>query len=73
MDGSLSQESTEPRYFVVRLPGAFTTYGEESGYQTVVLARTANEAFESACESNSWEVLPFEVEQVHVFPKEVRL
>tara|TARA_R100001594_G_scaffold46735_1_gene79795 strand:+ start:1350 stop:1571 length:222 start_codon:yes stop_codon:yes gene_type:complete len=73
MDGSHSLENTEPRYFVVRLPGAFTYYGEEAGYQTVVLARTANEAFESACDSNSWEILPFEVEQVHVFPKEVKL
>ena len=67
------QESTELRYFVVRLPGAFTSYGEEAGYQTVVLARTANEAFVSACDTNSWEILPFEVEQVHVFPKEVKL
>ena len=41
------QEDTNPRYFVVRLPGAFTTYGDEAGYQTVVLARTANEAANS--------------------------
>ena len=67
------QEDPNPRYFVVRLPGAFTTYGDEAGYQTVVLARTANEAFETACECNSWELLPFEVENVHVFPREVRL
>ena len=67
------REDIKPRYFVVRLPGAFTSCEEEAGYQTVVLARTANEAFESACESNSWELLPFEVENVHVFPKEVRM
>ena len=73
MDGSHSLENIKPRYFVVRLPGAYTSYGEEAGYQTIVLARTANEAFESACDSNSWEILPFEVENVHVFPKEVKL
>ncbi len=66
------QEDTKPRYFVVRLPGAFTSDElDEIGYQTVVLAKTASEAFESACESNSWELLPFSVENVHVFPKEI--
>ena len=73
MDGSLSQESNEPIYFVVRLPGDFCGYYQSNGFQTVVLAKTAGEAFESACETNSWEILPFDVEQVHVFPKEVKI
>tara|TARA_R100000458_G_scaffold17995_1_gene15611 strand:- start:167 stop:313 length:147 start_codon:yes stop_codon:yes gene_type:complete len=45
---------------------------ESTGFQTVVLAKTASEAFESACESNSWEVLPFPVDDVHVFPAAVK-
>ncbi len=73
-DGSHSLENIKPRYFVVRLPGAFTPdESDEIGYQTVVLAKTANEAFESACDSNSWEILPFAVDNVHVFPREVKV
>ena len=67
------QENIE-RYFVVRLPGNFCGFVQDTnGFQTVVLAKTAGEAFESACEANSWEILPFGVDEVHVFPKEVKI
>ena len=73
-DGSHLLENIKPRYFVVRLPAYFVGYVESTGgFQTVVLAKTAGEAFESACEANSWEILPFGVDEVHVFPKEVKI
>tara|TARA_R100001463_G_scaffold49607_2_gene99449 strand:+ start:252 stop:419 length:168 start_codon:yes stop_codon:yes gene_type:complete len=55
------------------LPAYFVGYVESTGgFQTVVLAKTPNEAFELACESDVWEVLTFLVEDVRVFPKNPR-
>lgn len=72
-DGSHLLENIKPRYFVVRLPAYFVGYVESTGgFQTVVLAKTPNEAFELACESDVWEVLTFLVEDVRVFPKNPR-
>ena len=63
----------EPRPFVVRLPSGFL--GEWAGmsvggYQIVVLAKNAENAFEVATMSDCWEQLPFEVEVCQAFPKD---
>ena len=63
----------EPRAWVIRIPGAFDGIVEEGGggYQTTVIAESWEAAWEAAIDSNSWEVLPFDIKHIACFPKEV--
>ena len=70
--GSSSQVA-KPKPYVVRLPSGFL--GEwggmaKGGYQTVVLAKSAEDAFEVASLCDCWEQLPFDVEGCQAFPKD---
>ena len=62
-----------PRAFVIRIPVDFIGMNEYcGGFQTVVMAANSDTAWEVAAETDSWEMLDFEVETVMVFPKDPR-
>lgn len=68
------EASVKPRAWVIRLPGAFMHLGEErkySAFQTVVVATSAETAWEVACMTDVWETLPFQVKQVQIFPRDL--
>tara|TARA_R100000781_G_scaffold35386_3_gene25252 strand:+ start:552 stop:716 length:165 start_codon:yes stop_codon:yes gene_type:complete len=54
------------------LPGGFLGMTEYGGFQTVVMAANADSAWEVAAETDSWEMLDFDVDTVMVFPKDPR-
>ena len=61
-----------PRAWVIRLPSGFLGMTEYGGFQTVVMAANADSAWEVAAETDSWEMLDFDVDNVMVFPKDPR-
>ena len=57
----------------MRIPGAFVGYSVQEGgggFQTVVLAESADAAIETAMDVDTWETLYFDVEGLCVFPKD---
>jgi len=61
------------RAYVIRLPGVFVGYGgtkERGSFQTVVLAPSEDMAWDIAVMCDVWERLPFEVNNVQIFPKD---
>ena len=68
---SIAKEPS-PKAWVIRLPSEFVLYKGINGscsFQTVVVATTAQMAWEVAFESDVWEQLPWVVDKVQVFPK----
>ena len=67
-------ETTEyrPRGWVVRIPAAFVGYDSISntGFQTVVIAQTPDDALDVASNSHVWEQLDFTVSDFQVFPQD---
>ena len=64
----------KPRTWVVRIPGSFVGYSFEEGgggFQTTVVAESWEAAWETAMDTDSWEILPFDVGHIACFPKEV--
>ena len=64
----------KPRAWIIRIPGAFVGYGFKEGgggFQTTVVAESWEAAWETAIDTDSWEVLPFDVKHIACFPKEV--
>ena len=61
-----------PRGWVVRIPSAFVGYDSvtNSGFQTVVIAQTPDDALDVASNSHVWEHLEFPVSDFQVFPKD---
>ena len=58
--------------WVIRLPSEFVIYKgakDQCAFQTVVMAETAQMAWELAFQSDVWEQLPWSVDKVQVFPK----
>ena len=71
--GCESWVTKKPRAWVVRIPGAFVGYSVQEGgggFQTVVLAESADAAIEVAMDVDSWEVLHFDIEGLCVFPRD---
>lgn len=69
-------EPAEPEYpsraWVIRLPGVFIGENgdrERGSFQTIVMAPTADYAWEIAMNSDVWTRLPFQVKNASVFPK----
>ncbi len=63
----------KPKAWVVRIPGAFVGYSVQEGgggFQTVVVAESADSAIETAMDVDSWEVLHFDVEGICAFPRD---
>jgi len=57
---------------VIRLPSEFVIYKgakTQCSFQTVVMAESAQMAWEIALRSDFWEQLPWDVDKVQVFPK----
>jgi hypothetical protein len=57
---------------VIRLPSEFVIYKgtkTQCSFQTVVIAESAQMAWELAFRSDVWEQLPWDVDKVQVFPK----
>ncbi len=73
VDGSRPMGTTEfrPRGWVVRIPSAFVGYDSvtDSGFQTVVIAQTPDDALDVASNSHVWEHLEFPVSDFQVFPQ----
>ena len=64
----------KPRAWVIRIPGSFVGYCVKEGgggFQTTVMAESWESAWETAMDTDSWEVLPFDVVHIACFPKEV--
>tara|TARA_R100000742_G_C4251588_1_gene69860 strand:- start:248 stop:445 length:198 start_codon:yes stop_codon:yes gene_type:complete len=60
-----------PRAWVIRIPSAFVGMNVYAGgFQTVVMAKDMDSAWQVASDVDSWEVLDFEVEDLHIFPKD---
>ena len=61
-----------PRGWVVRIPSAFVGYDSvtDSGFQTVVIAQTPDDALDVASNSHVWEKLEFTVSDFQVFPQD---
>jgi hypothetical protein len=58
--------------WVIRLPSEFVVYKgakTQCSFQTVVMATTAQMAWETAFSSDVWEQLPWDIDKVQVFPK----
>ena len=63
----------KPRAFVIRIPSAFVGMSNHvGGFQTVVVAKDADNAWDVAADVDTWEILDFEVEDLHIFPKNPR-
>ncbi len=72
-DGCQSWAIEKPRSWVIRIPGSFVGYCVKDGgggFQTVVLAENPDVAWTVAMETDKWEVLPFDVDGMEVFPVE---
>ena len=57
---------------MIRLPSEFVIYKgakTQCSFQTVVMAESAQMAWEIALRSDFWEQLPWDVDKVQVFPK----
>jgi len=62
--------------FVVRVPANYidkTNQIQRGAFQTVVMAPSEIMAWETAIACDIWEKLPFDIQYVRVFPKEVSL
>ena len=74
VDGSKLTGTTKyrPRGWVVRIPAAFVGYASvtDSGFQTVVVAKTPDHALDVASNSHVWEHLEFPVSDFQVFPQD---
>ena len=73
-NGCESWAIKKPRAWVIRVPGAFTGYSVPEGgggYQTVVVAESSEAAWEVAMDSDTWEVLPFDISGIACFPRDV--
>lgn len=63
----------KPRAWVIRLPGVFVGYDgsrQKGSFQTIVMAPTADYAWDVAIQQDVWEPLPFQVSNVQIFPKD---
>lgn len=61
------------RAWVIRLPGVFVGVGgfrERASFETIVIAPTADYAWDVAINSDAWTRLPFCIENVQIFPKD---
>ena len=61
------------RAWVIRLPGVFVGADggkEKSAFETIVMAPTADYAWEVAISSDVWTRLPFCVDNAQIFPKD---
>ena len=57
---------------MIRLPSEFVVYKgakTQCSFQTVVIAESAQMAWELALRSDAWEQLPWDVDRVQLFPK----
>ncbi len=71
--GYLNEPPKRPRAWVIRLPGAFVGASgvvAKGSFQTIVMAPTEDMAWEVAMSCDVWEELPFQVDNVQIFPKE---
>ncbi len=71
--GSHSEPPNRLRAWVIRLPGAFVGPNgtiAKGSFQTIVMAQTEEMAWEVAMGCDVWEELPFQVDNVQIFPKE---
>ena len=72
-DGSEPMGTTKyrPRGWVVRIPSAFVGYSSvtDTGFQTVVVAETPDDALDVASSSKVLEHLNFPVSDFQVFPQ----
>ena len=61
-----------PRGWVVRIPAAFVGYDSiaNTGFQTVVIAQTPDDALDVASNSHVWEQLEFTVSDYQVLPQD---
>ena len=69
--GSTSTDSL--RAWVIRLPGVFVGYDgkkERGSFQTIVMAPSADYAWDVAIQQDVWTPLPFRVDNVQIFPKD---
>lgn len=61
------------RAWVIRLPGVFVGVGgkqERSSFETIVMAPTADYAWDVAMNTDAWTRLPFCIENAQIFPKD---
>lgn len=61
------------RAWVIRVPGVFIGAGgtrERSSFETIVMAPTADYAWDVATQSDAWTRLPFCIDNVQIFPKD---
>lgn len=61
------------RAWVIRVPGVFigpSGSRERSSFETIVMAPTADYAWDVAINTDAWTQLPFRVENVQIFPKD---
>jgi len=61
------------RAWVIRVPGVFVGPGgtrERSSFETIVMAPTADYAWDVATNSDAWTRLPFCIDNVQIFPKD---
>ncbi len=66
-----TKEKIKPRYWCVRIPKSYCgdiPLSDVGGFQTVVVAYDNHNAFASAMGSVDWEILPFEVTNIAVYP-----
>ena len=71
--GCESWVTKKPRAWVVRIPGSFVGYCVKEGgggFQTIVIAEDVEAAWTTAMDTDSWEVLPFDVDGMECFPKD---
>jgi len=69
----LAPDPLRPRAWVIRLPGVFIGYNgtrQKGSFQTIVIAPTADYAWDVAIQQDVWEPLPFMVKNVQIFPKD---
>jgi hypothetical protein len=69
----LAPKPKRPRAYVIRLPGLFIGHNGhkiKGSFQTVVLAFSEEQAWDVAIQHDVWEQLPFNVDQVQIFPKD---
>lgn len=71
-----SEQVVNVRPYVVRVPANYLNKESQlcrGAFQTVVMASSEIIAWETAIACDIWEKLPFEIQYVRVFPKDVSL
>ena len=71
-DLGCKSKDIKPRAWVIRVPAQFIAvdYMNAGGYQTVVLAKDSDAAWDVAADTDTWEVLEFKVTTMAIFPKD---